>query len=74
MMMGILFIFFILIIVGVVMAISWASKRSSWAPKGTNFIPFKEISENNSLELLKERYARGEISKEEFDGIKKDIS
>ncbi len=66
-MMGIWFIFFILIICGVVMLIIWASKRP-------NFIPFKEISGNNSLELLEERYAKGEISKEEFDRIKKDIS
>ena len=74
MMMGILFIFFILIVVGIVMAIIWASKRSNWTLKRTNFIPFEEISENNSLEILKVRYAKGEITKKEFETMEKDIN
>jgi len=36
-----------------------------------------EMSENDSdeaLKILKQRYARGDISKKEFDAIKKDIT
>ena len=31
------------------------------------------LKENTSLEILKKRYARGEINKEEYDRIKKDL-
>ena len=33
----------------------------------------KSAGSNGALEIAKERYARGEISREEFEQIKKDI-
>lgn len=64
---GIWFIFFILIIIGVVMLITWALKKS-------NFTSVKEDNRKSSVEVLKERYAKGEITKKEFEDIKNEIN
>lgn len=66
MMMGILFIFLILVIAGIVIVIFWSSKR-------IQLNPIEEKSKNDSLAILNERYVKGEITKEEFEIIKKDV-
>jgi hypothetical protein len=35
---------------------------------------YRSGSGSNAMEILKERYARGEISREEFESMKKDLS
>jgi len=60
---GILFVLFWgAIIALVVWGIKKATERGSTNEK------------KNPLDIAKERYAKGEISKEEFDKIKKDLS
>ena len=60
--MGILgLIFWLLILIGLVLLIKYL-----WEGGGTR-------REESALELLKKRYARGEISKEEFEERKKDL-
>ena len=59
-------IFWIAIILAIIFLIRWlvVSARGSHSCK----------SEDSALEILKKRYARGEISKEEFEEKKKDLT
>ncbi|CAG0987922.1 hypothetical protein METP2_02385 [Methanosarcinales archaeon] len=55
-------IFWILLIIGLVLLIKYLWERGG-AKRG----------EESALEILKKKYARGEISKEEFEEKKKDL-
>ncbi|NJD75732.1 MAG: SHOCT domain-containing protein [Candidatus Methanoperedens sp.] len=55
-------IFSILVIIGLVLLIKYL-----WESSGA------KREQESALEILKKRYARGEISKEEFEEKKKDI-
>jgi putative membrane protein len=58
-------IFWILLIVGMVFLIRWLIHMS----KGHS----ESQSGSRAIEILKERYARGEIDKQEFEEKKKDL-
>ncbi len=58
-------LFWALIIAGVVALVKWLF--SSSRPTGGG------RSESSALDILKERYAKGEITKDEFEQMKKDI-
>ena len=60
-MMFFMLLFWGLIIVGVVLGIRWLINQG------------KESRSDSALEILRQRYARGEINKEEFEGKKKDL-
>ncbi len=60
-------LFFLLIVVGIIIFIYWIIKQ--FTPGITSQIP----STNRALEILKERYAKGEITKEEFEEMRKEI-
>ena len=62
-------IFWILIIVGLVFLAKWLI----FDAKGEKFSIHRH-SDSRAMDLLKERYARGEIDKEEFEAKKKDIT
>jgi len=55
-------LFWALIIVAVVVGIRWLIGQG------------KESRPDSALEILRQRYARGEINKEEFEARKKDLS
>ena len=58
-------LFWILIIVAIVVLVKWISGSRSFAARG---------QEKTALDILKERYSRGEVDKEEFDQKKRDLS
>lgn len=64
--MVMMFLFFFVIIGGLFFAFRWISGG------GCGF-HYKNNS-NDSIEILKKRYASGEITKEEFEEVKKHLS
>jgi len=60
-------VFWVLIIVGLVFLVKWLVQSSrSGSPQGGG-------NGSRALEVLRERYARGEIDKQEFEEKKRDI-
>lgn len=65
--MGFGWIFMILFWILVIAGIVWLTRFQSGKNTGQNFL------ENNALGILKERYAKGEITSKEFEKMRKDI-
>jgi putative membrane protein len=62
-MMLMMLVFWGVVIVGIVLAIRW------FASQGRDARPA-----DTALDILRQRYARGDISKEEFDAKKRDLT
>ena len=59
--------FWVAVIVGMIFLIRWLVVSTRGGVSGAR-------SEDSALEILKRRYARGEINKEEFEEKKKDLA
>jgi putative membrane protein len=66
-MMLVMMLFWVVIIVGVVLGIAWILRQGTAADGGG------AARRDQALDILRERYARGEISKEEFDRMRRDL-
>ena len=64
MMLPMIFIWILIIVIGILLV------RKLWRESPGNQV---STASKTALDILKERYAKGEISKEEFEQIKKDI-
>lgn len=63
-----IFVFIAIILIGIILLIIWLVKRVNHSGGSST------VRESNALEILKKRYANGEMTKEEFETTKKDIS
>jgi len=61
---GFMWIFWIAFIVGLFFLIKWIVQQNK---------PVEQKLVENPIEILKKRYARGDINKEEFEQKKKDL-
>jgi putative membrane protein len=61
-MMLVMLTFWVLVIVGLVALVRWLATQG------------RESRTDTALEILRQRYARGEINKDEFDARKRDLS
>jgi putative membrane protein len=61
--MGMFFLFWGLVLVGLVLLVRWLWGQNPPALRG----------QDSPLEILKRRYARGEITREEFESIRRDL-
>ncbi|MDP2646610.1 MAG: SHOCT domain-containing protein [Desulfobacterales bacterium] len=59
-------VFWVLVVVGLFFLIKWLIQVT----KGEKDVP---SGRSKAIDILKERYARGEISKEEFEKTKRDL-
>jgi putative membrane protein len=59
-------VFWVLVIVGLVFLIKWLIQTTSSGKTDG-------LKGPKAIDILKERYARGEISKEEFENMKQDL-
>jgi putative membrane protein len=62
----IMLLFWILVLVGLILIIKWLLQMTSGDKKLTGT--------SSAIDILKERYARGEINKAEFEAIRKDLA
>jgi putative membrane protein len=61
---GYMWLFWFIVVIGIVVLVAWIIRQSR--PSESNKI-------EGALEILKKRYAKGEIGKEEFEQKKKDL-
>ena len=65
--MGVVLLFWLLVVVSIVVLIVWAVRRSTGQSSGPSH------HEPDALEIARRRYAKGEITKEQFEQFRQDL-
>ena len=65
---GLWMILFLVLIVAVVVLIARGAGGARWSPPAS-----KEVHHQTAMQILEERYARGEVNREEYLQIKRDL-
>lgn len=60
-------------LIGTILVIVLIAMLIGWRPQGGQAMFGNSSAEKSPREILKERYARGEITKEEFERIRQDL-
>lgn len=63
---ALMMVFWVLVIAGIVALVVWAIREKQPSPTG-------RVRESEALEILKQRYARGEITREEYERMRQDL-
>ena len=58
-------VFWVLVITGVVLAVRWATGRGGWT---------RQDAPEQPVDILRRRYAAGELTKEQFETMKRDVA
>ena len=66
------FIFFVLVVIGIILLIAWLVKKAG-NYHGHYHDYYHGENKSGALDILNERYAKGEITKEQFEAMKKDL-
>ena len=62
------------VIVGIVLLVIWAVRRLSASGQGQGFTPYQAQGGTAAREILQARYARGEITRDEYQQVLADLS
>jgi putative membrane protein len=69
----VLLIVFVLVVIGIVLGVIWIVRQNAgFSMNRTSYSA--HTPQNDALEILKRRYASGEITKDQYEEKKKDIS
>ena len=60
--------------VAILLLLAFRSFAQSSSSQGSSVSTLARASDKNALEIVKQRYAKGELTKEEYDNLRQDLT